>query len=642
MGRVDRAPPADDSGIILLRLVRDLVAELHPQQALSRPLGLDSSLERDLGIDSLGRVELLMRIERTFGVSLPEQIFATAETSRDLLQALMGAGRRGAASAPRVARPSPGEIQGLPHEAETLLDALAWHVRAHPEQVHIRLYQDEGEGEVITYGGLDQGARAVAAGLQQWGLLPDEAVTLMLPTGRGYFFSFFGILLAGGIPVPIYPPVRFSKIEEHLRRQREILRNCRSVMLITMPKAKPVARLLQSQVESLRSVYTPEELSTEPAACTPPPRTGGDIAFLQYTSGSTGNPKGVVLTHANLLANIRADGEGIQAGPHDVFVSWLPLYHDMGLIGAWLGSLYFAVQLVIMSPLAFLSRPRRWLWAIHRHRGTLSAAPNFAYELCLSRIADGDLRGLDLSSWRLALNGAEAVSPETVLRFGERFGRYGFDPSHMFPVYGLAECSVGLAFPPLNRGPIIDCIRREPFMRAGRAEPADEGDARALRFVACGQPLPRHEIRIVDEADRELPERREGRLQFRGPSATSRYYRNPEATRALFHGDWLDSGDLAYVAGGDVYVTGRIKDVLIRGGRNVYPHELEKAVGEMPGVRKGCVAVFGATDAKMGTERLVVLAETREGDEGRREALREQIGAAAGDPGRGAPPHRGG
>jgi acyl carrier protein len=631
MGTKDQAQPAGDSGIILLRLVRDLVAELHPRQAPSRPISLDSTLERDLGIDSLGRVELIMRIERTFGASLPEQVFAAAETPRDLLQAVTGASRRGTVSAPRAVEPATGEIRGLPHEAETLPDALAWHVRAHPERTHIRLHQDDGEGEAITYRGLDQGARAVAAGLQQRGLLPDEAVAIMLPTGREYFFSFFGILLAGGIPVPIYPPVRFSQIEEHLRRQRKILRNSRSVVLITVPEAKPLARLLRSQVESLRSVDTPEELTADPGACAPPPRTAGDIAFLQYTSGSTGNPKGVVLTHANLLANIRADGEGIRAGPDDVFVSWLPLYHDMGLIGAWLGSLYFAVQLVIMSPLAFLSRPRRWLWAIHHHRGTLSAAPNFAYELCLSRISDEDLQGLDLSSWRLAFNGAEAVSPETVVRFGERFARYGFEPSHMFPVYGLAECSVGLAFPPLGRGPIIDRIRREPFMRAGRAEPAEDADASALRFVACGQPLPRHEIRIVDEADRELPERREGRLQFRGPSATRGYYRNPEATRALFHGDWLDSGDLAYAAGGDVYVTGRTKDVIIRGGRNVYPQELEEAVGEMPGVRKGRVVVFGAAEAKTGTERLVVLAETRERDEGRREALRERISAAAAD-----------
>ncbi|CAN0469264.1 unnamed protein product, partial [Phaeothamnion confervicola] len=198
-------------------------------------------------------------------------------------------------------------------------------------------------------------------------------------------------------------------------------------------------------------------------------------AFLQYTSGSTGDPKGVVLSHANLLANIRADGQGLAVTPQDVFVSWLPLYHDMGLIGAWLGSLYHGVPLVLMSPLSFLARPQRWLWAIHRHRGTLSAAPNFAYELCVSRIADQDLEGLDLSSWRLALNGAEAISAQTMDAFCTRYARHGFRREAMLPVYGLAECTVGLAFTPLARGARIDLIDRKLLAREGRAASAGTG-----------------------------------------------------------------------------------------------------------------------------------------------------------------------
>jgi 1-acyl-sn-glycerol-3-phosphate acyltransferase len=218
-----------------------------------------------------------------------------------------------------------------------------------------------------------------------------------------------------------------------------------------------------------------------------------------------------------------------------------------------------------------------------------------------------------------------------VQHFSERFSQYGFRPEAMTPVYGLAESSVGLAFPPLNRGPVIDRIRREPFISSGQAVPAMETDTKALRFVACGQPLPGHQIRIVDPTDRELPERQEGRLQFRGPSVTSGYFRNPGETRDLFHGDWLDSGDLAYIAGGDVYLTSRVKDIIIRGGRNVYPYELEEAVGEIPGIRKGCVAVFGSTDPASGTERLVVLAETRETDSGEIEQLRTRINSVAVD-----------
>jgi acyl-CoA synthetase (AMP-forming)/AMP-acid ligase II len=291
------------------------------------------------------------------------------------------------------------------------------------------------------------------------------------------------------------------------------------------------------------------------------------------------------------------------------------------------------MRLVVMSPLTFLLRPERWLWAIHSHGGTLSAGPNFAYELCLRKIEDSALEGLDLHTWRLAFNGAEPVSPDTILRFGERFARHGLRREAIAPVYGLAECAVGLAFPPPGRGPVIDRIRREDFARSGRAIPAAQDEHDALRFVACGQPLPGHQIRIVDAAGSEVETR--GGLNF-AASATSGYFRNPEQTRRLFHatvqggnGEWLDSGDLAYMAGGDIFITSRIKDVIIRAGRNIYPYELEEAVGDIPGIRKGCVAVFASTDPAAATERLVVLAETREtrGDELIR--LEEQINARA-------------
>lgn len=375
-------------------------------------------------------------------------------------------------------------------------------------------------------------------------------------------------------------------------------------------------------------MLTAADLAKERAEVAPTHAKAEDIAFIQYTSGSTGDPKGVVLTHANLLANIRAMARAVEASSKDVFVSWLPLYHDMGLIGAWLGSMYLGMPLIVMSPLAFLSRPERWLWTIHRYRGTLSAGPNFAFELCVKRIDDAQLAELDLSSWRVAFNGAEAVSPDTVVRFQERFARYGLRPEAITPVYGLAESSVGLLFPPLGRGAVIDRVRREPFELQRKALPAAPDDPNPLRFVACGRPLSGHEVRIVDETGLEVGERVEGRLEFKGPSATSGYYRNPEQTRRLFHEEWLDTGDRAYVAEGDIYVTGRVKDIIIRAGRNIYPHELEEAVGELPGVRKGCVAVFGSPDPRAGTERLVVLAETRETGAPAREALRSCISNA--------------
>jgi 1-acyl-sn-glycerol-3-phosphate acyltransferase len=378
-------------------------------------------------------------------------------------------------------------------------------------------------------------------------------------------------------------------------------------------------------------LVVPDELFAQPARCIVYPAAPDDVAFLQYTSGSTGQPKGVVLTHANLLANIRAMGNAIQVDSTDVFVSWLPLYHDMGLIGAWLGSLFYAVPLALMSPLSFLSRPSRWLQTIHRHRGTLTAAPNFAYELCLNKIQGKDLEGLDLSSLRLAFNGAEPVSPTTVRNFCERLGPYGFRPQALAPVYGLAEAAVGLAFPPLGRSPVIDRIRRAPFTSSGRAIPADSSETDALEFVSCGQPLPGYQIRIVDAAGRELPERRQGRLEFKGPSATRGYHHNAAATEQLFDGQWLDSSDLAYIAKGEIYMTGRVKDVIIRGGRNIYPVELEEAAGDIPGIRKGCVAVFGSPDPETGTERVIIVAETREQDHAELATLQKKVQDIASD-----------
>ena len=590
----------------LLEQVRQLGLELHPQRTLL--VTLDSLLDRDLGFDSLSRVELLLRLERVFDIGLPQELLASAETPRDLWRAALaasGAARR-LTPAPTTRAEALDALQGEPYAAETLLEVLDWHVLNHPQRPHVYLYGDGEDPEAISYAALADRSRAIAAGLQSRGLEPRQTVAIMLPTSGDYLFSFLGVLLAGGIPVPIYPPLRPSQLEDHLDRHAGILANAQTVLLITVAEAQKVAHLLKARVESLRSVVTPEQLMAPAEAFHAPAVGGQDVAFLQYTSGSTGQPKGVILTHANLLANIRAMGRALQADSTDVFASWLPLYHDMGLIGAWLGSLYYGMALVLMSTLTFLTGPSRWLWTIHKHRGTLTAAPNFAYEMCVQKLDEQDLEGLDLSSLRRAFNGAEPVSPSTIRSFNERFGRYGLRPDVVAPVYGLAEAAVGLTFPPAGRGPLIDRIQRERFAATGTAVPAEASDVHTLEFVACGQPLPGYQIRIVDAAGRELPERREGRLEFRGPSATSGYFRSAEATRRLLHGEWLDSGDLAYVAEGDVYLTGRVKDVIIRGGRNIYPYEVEEAVGDIPGLRKGCVAVFGSPDPVSGTERVVV------------------------------------
>jgi 1-acyl-sn-glycerol-3-phosphate acyltransferase len=616
----------EDTARRVLEVTRDVALELHPEKSGRLRITLDSSLERELGLDSLGRVELVLRVERTFKVRLPETLLAEAATPRDLLAAVSAAaGVPSLLLSTEVREIAVGPAEAAPSAAKTLLEVLDWHADRYGDRTHVLLYTDEDREDPITYRALREAARAVAAGLFAHQLERAERVAIMLPTGRSFFEAFFGVLYAGGIPVPIYPPFRPAQIEEHLRRQAGILANAGAAVLIASPETRAVAALLRSQVPTLREVETVPALAARATGPPTPSFAADDTALLQYTSGSTGSPKGVVLTHGNLLANVRALGQVMGADSSDVFVSWLPLYHDMGLIGAWLGSLYHAVPVVILSPLRFLARPESWLWAIHRHRATISAAPNFAFELCVNKTEERDLEGLDLSTWRWAVNGAEPVSPSTIRRFTERFARYGFRPEAMAPVYGLAECSVGLSFPPPGRTPIIDRIRRDLLARRGEAISAQPDDPGATEFVACGRPIPGHQIRIVDATGHELPERQEGRLQFRGPSATRGYFRNDAKTRELFDGEWLESGDLAYIAEGDVYLTGRTKDIIIRAGRNIYPHEVEEAVGDVPGVRKGCVAVFGSPDPRSQTERIVVLAETRTRGAEALAALRSRI-----------------
>lgn len=623
-----------------MELVHAVAKELHPGRPLPPDIGLDSLLDHDFALDSLGRLELAGRIEDALHVTLTEARIANAETPRDLIMAVigaMGAGERANLKPPQALAPSAlkaalmesGGTVTIPKDVQTLTEMLDHHVAENADRLHIRIYNDEcdkgGAGETLTYRQLHDGAKLVAAGLMERDINPGDAVALMLPTGRDYFFAFFGILYAGGVPVPIYPPARISQISDHIRRHFGILANCRARALITTDETRNVATLLKGGVETIRAVTTVDELSQDTAIPPLPVIAPGDVAFVQYTSGSTGQPKGVILTHANLLANIRAMGRALRVTSDDVFVSWLPLYHDMGLIGAWFGSLYHGVELVIMSPLKFLARPERWLFAIQRFGGTITTSPNFGFEFCVKRIAEEKLEGLDLSSLRVACNGAEPISPQTIERFIERFAPYGFNRTAMMPVYGLAECSVGLAFPALGTGPRVERIQREILSASGNARVAAIDDDTAQAIVGCGRALPGHQIRVVDVASHELPDRYEGRLQFKGPSATAGYLHNAQKTAELMDGDWLDSGDMAYMADGEVFITGRVKDVIIRAGRNIYPQELEEAVGEIEGVRKGNVAVFASPDPASGTERLVVLAETRRFDEQSRTRITRAI-----------------
>jgi len=611
----------------VLGVVQAVAREARP--SVEPDVALDSSLEKELGLDSLARVELVLRLEREFGTSLPEQALATSETPRDLLRFLLSS----AGHAPRAADTSVASLSlstavRPPLQARTLTEALEYHVERQPDRLTVHLYE-EGQETPITYRQLYDGALGYAARLSQAGLQPGQMVAIMLPTCKEYLFSFYGVLLAGGVPVPLYPPARLTTIEDHMTRHVGILKSAGATIMITIPEAKALAYLLRAQVESLRAVLMPADLAGSGAGFAPVRGKAGDIGFLQYTSGSTGNPKGVVLSHTNLLVNVQAMGKAVSAGPGDVFVSWLPLYHDMGLIGGCFATMFLGFPVVLMSPLAFLSRPGSWMRAIHRHRGTISGGPNFSYELCLRRIPDEEMEGIDLSSWRFAFNGAEPVSPDTITAFSEKFSRWGFRRNALSPVYGLAECTVGVSFTTPGEPWRMDALDRGKFTQTGEAVPARSDDPAPLRVVGCGHVIEGHDLRVVDAAGLELADGQEGLLQFRGPSATSGYYRSPEATKKLFDGDWLNTGDRAYLKEGMVYITGREKDIIIRGGRNISPYELEQAVGNLAGVRRGCVAVFGSRDASTGTERMVVLAEMRDADASRHSDLKRMINELA-------------
>src|SRR5580658_3355426 len=438
--KIDRAASASSQ---TLHVLRQLLVELGGQRGLAEltARGTAAHLERELGLGSLERVELMLRLGDACGVRLPDRVVAEADTVQDLVEAVLreesvtGSAPAGAAISARTIGPAAihADIEEQIRNAETLTEIFRLRGGGEPARAHLYLNEENDEPRTITFGERFECASRVAAELMRRGLEPGQTVSIMLPTCAEFFWTFAGILLAGGIPVPIYPPFRADRIAEYATRQSNILRNAEAQFLVTWRQAENLAKLLQPRVPSLREVLNAQKLANAPADPQRPAgewrpvqhlshhARGEDIAFLQYTSGSTGDPKGVVLTHANLLANIRAIISGIDIQPDDACVSWLPLYHDMGLIGAWFVPLFTGIPLVVMSPLAFLSRPERWLRAIHRHRATICPAPNFAYELCVRKIPEKDLQGLDLSSGRAATNGAEPVRAETLERFATRF-----------------------------------------------------------------------------------------------------------------------------------------------------------------------------------------------------------------------------
>src|SRR5215510_14521777 len=363
----------------VLEVVRELAAEVGGDRA-RRAVRPDASLERDLGLGSLERVELLLRLEAAFGCVLGDSALLLDSPAR-LAEAVEQSEGPTAPGERQARGPALGGARALAAVA-TIPEALWRRAQSDPDRPHVYMREHEGAQHTVSHARLWTESAVVAGALRERGIGRGHTVALMLPTGFDFLRSFMGVLTAGAVPVPIYPPVRLDRLEEYALRQSAILANAEARALITVDRARPLAAVLKGAVPSLGLVTTAAELAAQEVSCAAPEGAGGDPAFIQYTSGSTGQPKGVLLTHDNLLANIRAIAAGVDVQPTDVGVSWLPLYHDMGLIGAWLFCLVQGIPIDVQSPLAFLARPERWLWAIHERRGTLSPAPNFAYELC--------------------------------------------------------------------------------------------------------------------------------------------------------------------------------------------------------------------------------------------------------------------
>lgn len=451
-------------------------------------------------------------------------------------------------------------------------------------------------------------AKRAAAGLARLGVKPGDRVALLLPTSPAFMDAYFGALLAGAVPVPLYPPVRLGRLEEYHRSTARMLQLTGAVVVLTDTR---VRLLLGPSVEQARPplgchtvdavMHGDEDLEVEV--------TPDALGLIQFSSGSTVDPKPVALTHGALVAQVAAleVAMPLSPGTMPVGVSWLPLYHDMGLIGCVLAALYYPGSLVLIPPEVFLAKPALWLRALSRHRGFVSPAPNFAYGLCLKRVKDADLQGVDLSAWVHALNGAEPVSADTLRRFAERFGRWGFRARALRPVYGLSEASLAVTFPPEGRGPRELGVDPQALAREGQARDGTR------MLVSVGAPVAGFEVQVRGADGEVLPERRVGHVFAKGPSLMRGYFGDAEATARVMGGEgWLDTGDLGFSADGELYLTGRAKDLVIIRGANHSPQAFEEPLLQVEGVRTGCAVAVGFTPEGSEDEALLILAEWAE------------------------------
>jgi acyl-CoA synthetase (AMP-forming)/AMP-acid ligase II len=445
-------------------------------------------------------------------------------------------------------------------------------------------------------------AARIAGGMWRRGVRPGDTVAIVLPTSPDFTDVFFACSHMGAIPVPLYPPVRLGRLDEYYERTARMLQASGACLLLTDARAgKLMGNVLALVAPPLGLCRVDDLTDAEPIE--PHPSAANDIAMVQFSSGTTGIPKPVALTHAHVLSNAHAILSNFQENGSEEpsGVSWLPLYHDMGLIGCVFPAVLYPGPLTLIPPEAFLARPAIWLRALSRYRGMISPAPNFAYALCVDRIRDEELEGCDLSGWCYALNGAEPIAPKTLRAFNDRFAPWGLRPEALTPVYGLSEAALAVTFSDWHAPFNTLQVDRDALIE-GRIEEAIDG----IEITCVGQPLSGFDIEIRNQDGQAQPENMVGRLWACGPSVMERYL---DDTPPPIHDGWLDTGDLGFIRHGALYITGRAKDVIIIRGRNHAPQNLENAVDQVEGMRIGCAAAVGDFDD--GDERVIVFVEAR-------------------------------
>lgn len=501
----------------------------------------------------------------------------------------------------------------------TVVHALLDSARRTPDRLAFRVIERTEEEFALSCADMARLFGETAAGLRAQGLDEGDRVILVLPTSRDFLAVYLGCLYAGVVPIVAAEPTGGSteRYTENLRRLAEHAQARRIIAPPDLALALPVP------------ITTPDELRGTDHFELDAPRARPDApAHLQATSGSTGVPKLAMVRHGNIVANVRAIAEAIRARPDDTLVSWLPLFHDMGLIGISY-ALQARIPMVLADPVTFLRNPMSWLRLISRYGGTLSPAPSSAFHIC-ARVARRRPPGdLDLSSWRVALCGAEPVHESTMREFQDTFGPFGLPETTLLPVYGLAESTLAVTISDVERPYAVDRVDAEAVAAKGQAEPRPADDPRSVAMMCVGPVLPGHRLRIVDEDGEPVPERTVGEIEVAGPSVIDGYLPGPEqeADDAFRTPDgYLRTGDLGYQVDGEVYVTGRRKDIVIIAGRNYIPDQLERfveAVTHSP--RTPAVVAVGVPDPSLPTEQLHLLLDERLAEEGDRRAVADQV-----------------